>query len=222
MQTRSLIRTTFLLLALSVGVEAAAVAWADLSPQERHVLMPFADQWSSLPEETRENLRRGAVRWVAMTPGERRHVESRFNQWRDLPPERRAEIRQRYEQFRSFSPAQQRALRRLHQRFQSLPPERRAEFRRRFESMSPGERRAFLQGMNVERESLQRDRRGDLRMPPQMVARFRVVARDLSESARASLRQRVTAMDMAQREALLIDLERMSAQQRESFLTGED
>ena len=63
-----------LLAAAGSAMAADDVAFDALTPAEQRVLMPFAEQWPTLPAETRQNLRLGAQRWNAMTPQDKRGV----------------------------------------------------------------------------------------------------------------------------------------------------
>ncbi|PJA41473.1 MAG: hypothetical protein CO182_06595, partial [Lysobacterales bacterium CG_4_9_14_3_um_filter_62_6] len=133
--------------ALCAAERAAAdnLAWAQLAPAERAVLMPFAEQWPSLPAETRQRLRQGAARWATMSPEDRAASRQRFGQWQAMPEVEKQRLRQRYQQFQRLPTDQKRRLRQAFGRFQQLPPNQRRALRQRFEAMTPAERQAFRQ-----------------------------------------------------------------------------
>ena len=54
------------------------IRFEDLTPAEQGVLMPFSEQWASLPPETQQNLRLGAQRWNGMNPQQKRDAARRF------------------------------------------------------------------------------------------------------------------------------------------------
>ena len=154
-----LIKTASLVLAALVSLTAAAIepARADhavgfdqLDAAEQRVLMPFAESWSTLPEQTRQNLRLGAQRWNALSAEDKRATAQRFGDWQKLSNEDKRRVRERYQKFHALPRAEQQRLRASQQRFRHLSPEQRKQMRRRFERMSPAERRAFVDRLHGE------------------------------------------------------------------------
>lgn len=190
-----------LLLAAGTAWAADSIDFDDLTPAEQRVLMPFSEQWPTLPEETRQNLRLGAQRWNALTPQQKRDAARRFGDWQKLPDAEKRRIRERYRAFRQLPPEQQQRLRGAYQRFQQLPPEQRAQMRRRFERMSPQERRAYVEGMRAEQ---------------QLGAHERVL-RQVSPEQRAAMQDMIARFTPAERRRVLAHVRALPPDQRQAF-----
>jgi hypothetical protein len=208
-----------LILTLLACTNAIAVDWEDLSAAERGVLTPFAGQWQELSPQTQADLQKGARRWSTMSPGERRHAQNRQQHWSGLPAEQQARIRERYDSFRALPPEQQRSLRQSHQRFKALPKQRQNDLRRRFQTMSPDERRAFLQGMHTERQgrkATDQRRQSDVADPQRRA--LRELAAGLSQASRQNMMRLLREASPAESDQLQQELSEMSLQQRDEYL----
>lgn len=213
-------KTASLVLALLVALSAAAaepIAFSALSPAEQRVLMPFAESWSTLPETTQHNLRLGAQRWNALTPEEKRGTAQRFGDWQRLSTDEQRRVRERYQKFRNLPRDQQQRLRAARQRFKHLQPEQRAQMRRRFEGMSPGERRAFIDGMQTEHRAGAGERALQSVPPEQRAATMDMMAR-FTPPERQRLMAHLRNLPPAEREPFRIRLLAMSVDERIAFV----
>lgn len=208
-----------LLVLAGVAAGAEPIAFDQLSPAEQRVLMPFAEQWPTLPAETQQNLRLGAQRWNALTPDEKRGAAQRFGAWQKLGDAEKRRIRERYRTFRQLPPEQQQRLRGAYQRYQQLPPEQRAQMRQRFERMSPRERRAFIDGMRVEQQAGARERWLQQIPPEQRAATQEMMAR-FTPVERQRLIAHMRGLDPEARDALRVRLLGMGVEQRIDFVAG--
>jgi hypothetical protein len=93
---------------------------------------------AALIEPTRE-------RWERATPEQQQRYLDRARFWASLTPEQKRLARAGAERFRQADPEQRGRLREVWRRFQSLPPAEREEARRTWESLSPAQRRAWLE-----------------------------------------------------------------------------
>ena len=100
-------------------------AWAELSPAQQQKLAHLAERWDSLPASRRvhalERLERHA-RWEAMTPEQRQRLRAGARNFHELPPELREKLRESMRVVRALPEAERRQL---HARWRSLSPEQR-------------------------------------------------------------------------------------------------
>ncbi|GAB3741477.1 hypothetical protein GCM10028794_27260 [Silanimonas algicola] len=129
--TRTLALTVLLLATGSVAMASpeapAARPWESLSDADRAALI----------EPMRE-------RWERATPEQQQRYLDRARFWASLSPEQKRLARAGAERWRQSDADQRGRLREVWQRFQSLPPAERDAARRTWESLSPPQRRAWL------------------------------------------------------------------------------
>src|SRR6185312_10186226 len=104
----------------------APVAWNSLTPAQRDVLAPLAQEWNTMP------------------PHRQQHMLEKSEQWVNLPPAKREQARENQRLFRQLPPGQREQLHAAYQRFQQLPPERRAQLMRQWHAMPPAQRLQWL------------------------------------------------------------------------------
>ena len=101
--------------------------WDRLTPTQREALVaPVRERWNAEPTQ-RARMLRNAQRWKAMTPGQRREARQGMHRFRDMSPQRRQEARALFEKMRA------------------LEPQERAQLRERWQTMSPEERKQWMQ-----------------------------------------------------------------------------
>ncbi|MDX1625015.1 MAG: DUF3106 domain-containing protein [Wenzhouxiangellaceae bacterium] len=204
-----------LLVALAAG-PVCSQSWDELTEAQREALAPWAEQWPALDEKARQRLVEGAERWATLSPEEREEVRERFERWRALPEDERAEIRERAERFENLPPAQRERLQRTLRQLRQLPPRQRAALRSRWESMSPEQRRAFLEGAmagaHLRGEQLQRTltdtertmlRRAVGELAPPVRRSFLRTMRALPADQRAAFAREILEAAPGQRERLI-------------------
>lgn len=107
---------------------------------------PAARSWESLSEADRAALIEPTrERWERATPEQQQRYLDRARFWASLTPEQRRLARAGAERFRQADPEQRGRLREVWRRFQTLPPAEREAARRTWESLSPAQRRAWLE-----------------------------------------------------------------------------
>lgn len=116
----------------------ASAAWA--SPQA-----PTGRSWESLSDADRAALVQPTrERWERATPEQQQRYLDRARFWASLSPEQKRLARAGAERWRQSDANQRGRLREVWQRFQALPPAERDAARRTWESLSPPQRRAWL------------------------------------------------------------------------------
>ena len=115
-----------------VAVPAGVVvpSWEDLAPDQRKYLADYKDEWDTLPASRRVH---------ALERAERRA------RWDAMPPEQRERIRQGMRNYRDMSPAQREKAREAMRVMRGLPEQQREQLRKQWRSMSPEQRRAWLE-----------------------------------------------------------------------------
>jgi hypothetical protein len=123
------------LLILAAGTAAVASAQA-----------PAARSWESLSEADRAALIEPTrERWERATPEQQQRYLDRARFWASLTPEQKRLAQAGADRFRQADPEQRGRLREIWRRFQTLPPAERDAARRTWESLSPAQRRAWLE-----------------------------------------------------------------------------
>lgn len=99
--------------------------WEQLTPAQREMIVAvMRDRWNDNPAE-RGRMLRHAERWKAMTPEQRRQAHQGMHRWADMKPEDRQRMRALYDESKRLSPQEREALRR---KLQSMTPEQRREW----------------------------------------------------------------------------------------------
>ena len=102
--------------------------WSQLSPDDRRILGPVADEWDRLPGYQQERLKGAARRYPQMQPIQQERFNERIRDWATMSPEQRREARETFQGLRRLPPAQQHELRerwlqRREQQGRGAPPE---------------------------------------------------------------------------------------------------
>ncbi|HEV8694567.1 MAG TPA: DUF3106 domain-containing protein [Lysobacter sp.] len=102
-------------------------AWEQLSAAERDALTaPVRERWNAQPAERARMLER-AHRWQTMTPQQRQKLHRGARRWAHM------------------NPAQREQTRALFQQMRQMTPEQRQQLRANWKSMTPEQRKAWMQ-----------------------------------------------------------------------------
>ena len=102
-------------------------AWDQLSPAQREQLIaPLRERWNSQPQ-VRARMLRNAQRWQQLEPKQREHAQRGLRRLEQMSPQQRQHARA------------------LYQRLQQLPEAERRTLRERLRTMTPEQRRAWMQ-----------------------------------------------------------------------------
>ena len=103
--------------------QATPPAWEQLSTADREALIaPLRDRWNNAPPEKRERMLEHARQWRTMTPDERRTAREGMQHWSHMDSQKRDEMRALFERTRDMDPEQRKALR---AQWKSMTPEQR-------------------------------------------------------------------------------------------------
>ena len=102
-------------------------AWDQLSPAQREQLIaPVRQRWNSQPQ-LRARMLRNAQRWQQLDPQQRKRAQRGLHRLEQMNPQQRQQARA------------------LYQRLQQLPEAERRALRERLRTMTPEQRRAWMQ-----------------------------------------------------------------------------
>ncbi|QDH70741.1 DUF3106 domain-containing protein [Marilutibacter alkalisoli] len=100
-------------------------AWEQLSPeQQERLIAPIRDRWNAQPE-AREAMLDHARRWQELTPEQRRRASHGRHRWEHMNPEQREQARALFKSMKELPPEQRKALR---EQWHSMTPEQRREW----------------------------------------------------------------------------------------------
>jgi len=132
----ALLRLALLSLLLAAGLGSAHAAtpagaippaWEQLTPAQREQLIaPLRQRWNSQPQ-SRARMLQHAQRWQQLAPDQRRRAQRGIQRLERMTPQQRQELRA------------------LYQHMQQLPEAERRRLRERLKTMTPEQRRAWLQ-----------------------------------------------------------------------------
>lgn len=132
-------RLASLLLAI-VCMAAPTVAAAAIPPG---VTVPA---WNDLSSEQQVELATYAERWDRMAASRRVKILERYERWKGMPPPEREVLREGARNFREMSPALREKMRLSMNAVHELPVEQQRQLRRRWRSLTPQQRREWLEG----------------------------------------------------------------------------
>ncbi len=114
--------------ALAQGTgESPLPAWEGLTAQQREALIaPVRERWDA-------------------NPAHRTRMLEHAQRWRELTPEQRKRARHGADRWAHMSPEQQREMRALYAKLRGLPEDERRVLRERWQTMTPEQRRAWIE-----------------------------------------------------------------------------
>lgn len=95
--------------------------WAELTPQQRAILMPLSGEWDQLESFRRKKWLGIAQRYPRMSADEQQRVQRRMKDWISLSPDERREARNRYKNMQKAPPEHREAVKQRWQAYKSLP-----------------------------------------------------------------------------------------------------
>ena len=133
-------RFALLVLLLAVAM-AGGQARAGTEPERASP----APTWQELDSRQQADLVRFAQGWNRLPPERRAHILQRYLRWQELPAERRETLRQGERNFRQMSVDQRRKIRASLGTVRALPPEEQRRLRQQWRSLTPQQRRDWLE-----------------------------------------------------------------------------
>ena len=107
---------------------AAGPAWGQLSAAQREALTPLAEQWSTLPPESKRKWLDIADKYHRLSPDGQARMQARMTDFARLTPEQRRTARENFQRAYEL-PRENRES--AVQQYQSLPDDRRKELTER-------------------------------------------------------------------------------------------
>lgn len=80
------------------SVDGGGPSWATLSPEQRSVLAPLKDDWSSIDSPRKAKWLDLAARYPKMPPSDQSRMQARMTEWARLSPQQRAQARLNFQQ----------------------------------------------------------------------------------------------------------------------------
>jgi uncharacterized protein DUF3106 len=78
--------------------DASGPSWASLSPEQRSVLAPLKDDWTSIDSPRKAKWLDLAARYPKMPPADQNRMQARMTEWARLSPQQRAQARLNFQQ----------------------------------------------------------------------------------------------------------------------------
>lgn len=102
--------------------------WAGLSPAERQILAPLANDWNHFEAKRRLKWLGIAKRYPSMSTAEQERVQIRMKEWAKLSPEMRMKAREQYKKIK-LGQNQPEQIREKWEAYESLPDEEKTRLR---------------------------------------------------------------------------------------------
>lgn len=119
-----------------------AIASAQAAPAvPEQVTVPA---WKELSEQQQADLSHLAGRWDRLPASRRVLILERYSRWKHLPAHEREALREGARNFRQMSPRQREKMRMSMDAVRALPREQQRRLRRQWGSMTPQQRRLWL------------------------------------------------------------------------------
>lgn len=106
--------------------------FTQLPEQTRQLLAPYSERWADLSDDQRRNVLAGLERWQKLSTDEQQAAVARHQRWQELSrDERRAALRL-LKHWQGMSESEQQELRIAFERFQSMSKEEQSALRQRY------------------------------------------------------------------------------------------
>ena len=137
-RTIKIIRIALATLVLGLGHPALATTdvasvtqpnWGQLTPEQRVILKPLADDWAGMGEFRRKKWLGIANRYSAMSAEEKGRVDQRMKDWANLSPDQRRQARANYKSLKQVAPDHKEDIKRKWDEYSQLPEEERAQLK---------------------------------------------------------------------------------------------
>ena len=132
----------------AAALALALLASAPVAAQRGDIAVPDGvrvPEWKELSPRQREDLARFGPNWDRMPASRRVAILERYARWQQAAPQARETWREGERNFMQMSPLQRQQMRRSLAAVRELPPEKQRHLRRIWQSLSPEERREWLE-----------------------------------------------------------------------------
>lgn len=104
-------------------------AWTQLSPQQKSILAPLANDWDDMESIRKRKWLGIAERYPGMKPDEQQRMQDRMREWSRLSPSERTKVRDTYKDFKQLPPEQKQVVKQKWDAYSSLPADERDRIR---------------------------------------------------------------------------------------------
>jgi hypothetical protein len=91
-------------------IDAPAPAWQALTPAQKSILAPVADDWPGMSNVQRHRLLAIAAKYPQLKPEQQQRFQKRLTTWTSLTKEQRELARQNYKKLKQLPPQKQQAV----------------------------------------------------------------------------------------------------------------
>ena len=103
--------------------------WEQLTPEQRSVLKPLANDWPAMESYRRKKWLGIAQRYSTMSAEEKLRVGQRMKDWASLTPEQRSQARANYKSLKQVPPDHKEDIKRKWEEYSQLPIEQRDQLK---------------------------------------------------------------------------------------------
>lgn len=103
--------------------------WDQLTPEQRSVLKPLANDWPAMENYRRKKWIGIAQRYSAMSVEEKLRVDQRMKDWANLTPEQRRQARANYKSLKQVPTDHKQDIKRKWEEYSQLPIEQREQLK---------------------------------------------------------------------------------------------
>jgi hypothetical protein len=108
--------------------------WNELTPAQRQVLAPLANEWNSIDDRSKERWLGVAGRFHKLPPEEQQRATQRMAEWSRMTPQERTQARLNFQESRTVPKAERQAR---WEQYQALSEEQKRELARRAAAPAP-------------------------------------------------------------------------------------
>lgn len=91
-------------------IDAPAPVWQALTPVQKSILAPVADDWAGMSNVQRHRLLAIAAKYPQLKPEQQQRFQKRLTTWTSLTKEQRELARQNYKKLKQLPPQKQQAV----------------------------------------------------------------------------------------------------------------
>ncbi|WP_170228114.1 DUF3106 domain-containing protein [Denitratisoma oestradiolicum] len=98
-------------------------AWKELTPQQRQILQPLAEDWDGMASFRRKKWMGIAKRYSQLTPEEQQRMQRRMKTWARLPSEERRIAREKFKKLQKVTQEKRESIKLRWEQYMELPDE---------------------------------------------------------------------------------------------------
>lgn len=103
--------------------------WAELSPEQKRILAPLANEWDQMESFRRKKWIGIAQRYPKLGAEEQARMQRRMTEWAKLTPDERKQARDKYKSLQKAPPEKKAAVKQKWQEYKELPESEKARLK---------------------------------------------------------------------------------------------